>query len=240
MRIDTCRLPRLSADGLLPESGSVDIPSPVEVGLFGPAPLVGVALIGGWVTAGLLTAVALSRHGHDLRSTGALGLVFGPLFIPFARELRKNEEEAKPVLVAPGRTREGPVDVLVNLRCPPAGAASVLPVLQLLGHRLGRVTLVRVLDFESMQDDEERASAELQLSCASLFLGEYEPSLLLLPGHSMHAAREHAAAEGFDALIVVGGSQRVAPRKGSRPSGAGKPEPPVLVVADSPRHERRG
>ena len=239
MMIDTRRLPRLSAGDLLQESGSVDIPSPAEVGPFGPAPLIGIAFFGAWVTAGLLTAVALSRQGHDLRSTGALGLVFGPLFIPFARQLRKDEERAKPVLVAPGRTKHGPVDVLVHLRCPPAGAASVLPVLHLLGDRLGRVTVVRVLDFESMNDDKERASAELELSCAALFLGEYEPSLLLLPGHPLQAPEKHAAAEGFDAVIVVDGSQRAAPRKRRGSSDAGGPEPAVLVVADAPRREPR-
>ena len=238
MIVDDRRLPRLSAGEVIPDAGSIDVPSPAEVGLFGPAPLIGIAFFGAWVIAGLLTAFALSRQGHDLRSTGALGFVFGPLFIPFARELRRDEEQAKPVLVAPGRTREGPVNVLVNLRCPPAGAASVLPVLHLLGHRLGRLTLVRVLDFESMTDDEERASAELELSCASLFLGEYEPSLLLLPGHSLHAPQEHAAAEGFDAVIVVDGSRAV-PRKRTRSSHAINPEPPVLVVADAPRLERR-
>ena len=239
MRVDTRRLPRLSVDDLVPDAGLVDIPSPAEVGLFGPAPLIGIAFVGAWVTAGLITAVALSRQGHDLRSTGALGLVFGPLFIPLARELRKNEEQAKPVLVAPGRTREGPVNVLVNLQCPPAGAASVLPILDMLGHRLGRVTLVRVLDFESMNDDEERASAELELSCASLFIGEYEPSLLLLPGHPLHAPQDHAAAQGFDAVIVVDGSERAVPRKRPGSSRAVNPEPPVLVVADAPRLEPR-
>ena len=237
--IDTRRLPRLSAGDLVSDAGSVDLPSPAEVGLFGPAPLIGIAFFGAWVTAGLLTAVALSRQGHNLRSTGALGVVFGPLFIPFARQLRKDEERAKPVLVAPGRTKQGPVDVLVNLRCPPAGAASVLPVLHLFGHRLGRVTLVRVLDFESMNDDKERASAELELSCASLFLAEYEPSLLLLPGHPLHAPQEHAAAEGFDAVIVVGGSPRAAPRKRPGSADGGDPEPAVLVVADAPGLEPR-
>ncbi len=239
MMIDTRRLPRLSAGDLLPAPGAVDIPSPAEVGLSSPAPLIGIAFFGAWVTAGLLTAVALSRHGHDLRSTGALGFVFGPLFIPFARALRRDEERAEPVLVAPGRTREGPVNVLVNLQCPPAGAASVLPVLHLLGHRLGRVTLVRVLDFESMNDEEERASAALELSCASLFLGEYEPSLVLLPGHPLHAPEKHAVAEGFHAVIVVDDSQRAAPRKRLGSSDAGGPAPAVLVVADAPRLEPR-
>ena len=237
--IDARRLPRLSAGDLVSDAGSVDLPSPAEVGLFGPAPLIGIAFFGAWVTAGLLTAFALSRQGHDLRSTGALGLVFGPLFIPLARELRKNEEQAKPVLVAPGRTREGPVNVLVNLQCPPAGAAAVVPFLHLLGHRLGHVTLVRVLDFESINDDEERASAELELSCASLFLGEYEPGLLLLPGHPLHAPQDHAAAQGFDAVIVVDGSQRAARRKRASSRRMVNPQAPVLVVADAPRLEPR-
>lgn len=209
-----------------------------EVGLLGPAPLIGIAFFVLWVTIGLLTAVVLSRWGHDLRSTGALGLVFGPLFIPLAVHLRRGQSEMEPVLVAPGRAGPG-LDVLVSLQCPPAGAASVLPVLHLLGNRLGRLTLVRVLDFESMRDERERAQAELELSCAALFLAEYEPSLLLLAGHPRRALQDYAAHAGPDAVFVVGGSRRSRSQRRPGRCGAPSPEPPVLVVADVARRERR-
>lgn len=236
---DSRAVPGLSPGNVLPDAGSVEIATPADVGLFGPAPLVGVVFFVLWVTAGLVTAVILSRHGHDLRSNGAVGLVFGPLFIPFAMRLRRDEQAVKPVLVAEGRSRSGPVDVLVGLHGSPAGAASALPVLQLLGHRVGRVALARVLDFESIQDDDQRAAAEAELSCASLFLGEYEPSMLLLPGHPLHAAREHAAAAGFDAVILVGDPGGAGLPKRRRPGNPGDREPLVLVVADAPQCERR-
>lgn len=230
---------RFSAGDVVPEAGSVEIATPADVGLFGPAPMVGVVFFALWVTAGLVTAVIMSRHGHHLRSNGAVGLVFGPLYIPFAMRLRKEERAVKPVFVAEGRSRPGPVDVLIGLQGSPAGAASALPVLQLLGHRVGRVTLARVLDFESIQDDEDRAAAEAELSCASLFLVEYEPSLLLLPGHPLDAPREYAAAAGFDAVVVVGDRGGAGLPKRPRRANPGDREPLVLVVADAPQCERR-
>jgi hypothetical protein len=236
---DSAGVPGLSRVNLLPDAGSVEIATPGDVGMFGPAPLVGVTFFALWVTAGLVTAVIMSRHGHDLRSNGAVGLVFGPLYIPFAMRLRMDERAVKPVLVAEGRSGPGPVDVLIGLQGSPAGAASALSVLHLLGNRVGRVTLARVLDFESIQDDADRAAAEAELSCASLFLGEYEPSLLLLPGHPLHAPREHAAAAGFDAVIVVGDRGGAALPKRRRASSPGDREPLVLVVADAPQCERR-
>jgi hypothetical protein len=224
-------------DRLAAEAGSVEIVTPADVGVFGPAPLVGVVFFALWATTGLVTAVILSRHGHDLRSNGAVGLVFGPLYIPFAMRLRRDEREVEPVLVAKGASRLGPVDVLVGLQGPPAGAASALPVLQLLGHRVGSVTLARVLDFESIQDDDAREAAEAELSCASLFLVEYDPSLLLLPGHPLAAPRDYAAATGFDAVIIVGGGPGLPKRR--RRAKPGDREPLVLVVADAPECERR-
>lgn len=226
-------------DRLAVDAGSAEIVTTPDVGLFGPAPLVGIVFFALWVTTGLVTAVILSRHGHDLRSNGAVGLVFGPLYIPFAMRLRREERGVKPVLVAEGRSSPGPVDVLISLQGSPAGAASALPVLQLLGHRVGRVTLVRVVDFESIQDDDERAAAEAELSCASLFLVEHDPSLLLLPGHPLDAPREYAATAGFDAVIVVGDSGGTGLPKHRHGPTPGDREPLVLVVADAPQHERR-
>ena len=210
-----------------------------DVGLFGPAPLIGVVFFALWAIAGLVTAVILSRHGHDLRSNGAVGLVFGPLYIPFAMRLRRDERAVKPVLVSEGHSGSGPVDVLIGLQGSPAGAASALPVLQILGDRVGRVTLARVLDFEAIQDDDDLAAAEAELSCASLFLVEYDPSLLLLPGHPLEAPREYAATAGFDAVIVVGDPCGAGLPKRRRRANPGDREPLVLVVADAPQCERR-
>lgn len=222
-----------------PEPSAPLLMDGAEVGILGPSPLVGVAFFLVWVTVGLVTALALSRRGHDLRSTGTLGFVFGPLFIPLAVHLRRRQAAVEPVLVAPGRTAGGPVDVLVGLECRPEGAASVLPVLELLKGRLGRVTLARVLDFESMQDEKERERAEVELSCASLFLGDYEPSLVLLAGRPCQALRDHAAAAGFDAVVIAGGSRGARLGRLPAPSDGPRPQPPVLVVPDVQRRERR-
>lgn len=203
----------------------------VELAPWGTTSLLGLAFILAWMATGLVTAFVLSRQGHDGRSTGALGFVFGPLFVPLAMEARKRRDEAEPVVVAPGRRGDGPVDVLVVLDRSPADAPSVLPLLGMLGPQLGRLALARVLDFESMQDERERAEAELELSCGSLFLCEHEPAVVLLAGKPCDAPREYAADNGYHLVVFVGRTRRGLLRgRSRRADGAGSRFSELLVA----------
>ena len=199
----------------------------------------GVGFLLAWVTAGLVTALVVKRRGHDFRSAAALGVVFGPLFIPLAIQAIRNREDEGPILLSSGRDRGGPVDVLVGLVGPAASAPSVIPILGTLDHRLGRLTLACALDFESVVDEQERARAEVELSCAALFLCDYQPSLVLLPGHPRKALAAHAAEAGYDLLIIVGCSgRRLLPRRARAAGPSGHGGIPMLLVADAPRREQ--
>ena len=234
--------PPLPAEGslLAPATDSLPAASSVASGLGEPTPRLGAGFLLAWVTAGLLTAVILKRRGHEFRSAAALGLVFGPLFIPLAREAmrRRREDTAKgSIAVSGGSARRGPVDVLVGLLAPAASVTSIIPILDTLGDRLGRLTLARVLTFESFRDEEDRNRAALELGCAELFLTDYGPSTVFVPGHPRTALVAHATEAGYDLLIIVRRSRR------RRLSGAAPVLPeftspvPTLVVADAPRRE---
>ncbi len=235
--------PPLPAEGstVAPGADSIPAASSVASGLGEPTPMVGAGFLLAWVAAGLLTAVILKRRGHEFRSAAAVGLVFGPLFIPLARQAmrrRRDDTATGPIAVSAGSARTGPVDVLVGLMGPAACVTSVIPILDTLGDRLGRLTLARVLNFESFHDEEDRNRAALELSCAELFLADYGPSTVLVPGHPRTALVAHAADAAYDLLIIVGRSPR---RRLSGPAPV-PPAPsgrvPTLVVADVPRRER--
>ncbi len=133
------------------------------------------------------------------------------------------------MLVQPGEKGQGPVDVLIGLDGPTSSAASVIPILRVLDQRLGRLTLARVLDFESMRDDEARARASLTLSCASLFLCHHQPSIVLVPGHGWRALVAHAVAAKYDVVVIVTGPRR-RPLSGSIQGVEASVDVPVLLV----------
>ena len=61
-----------------------------------------------------------------------------------------------------------------------------------------------------------KLSGSARITSASLFLVEYDPSLLLLPGHPLDAPRDYAAATGFDAVIIVGSGGAGLPKRRRR------------------------
>ncbi len=141
------------------------------------------------------------------------------------------------MLVQPGEQGQGPVDVLVGLDGPTSSAASVIPILRVLDQRLGRLTLARVLDFESMRDDEARARAALTVACASLFLCHHQPSIVLVPGHGRRALVAHAVAAKYDVVLIVTGPRRRL-LSGSIQGVEAPVDVPVLLVADAAARER--
>ncbi len=94
-----------------------------------------------------------------------------------------------------------------------------------------------MLDFQSIRDEEERGRAALMLSCASLFLGHYQPSMVLVPGYGRRALVAHASAAGYDLLVIVTRSRR-APTSVRRRKGDPSADLPVLLMADTAPPER--
>lgn len=193
----------------------------------------GTALVMGWVCSGLLTAYLLRRRGHEFVPAAVLGLVFGPLFIPLAVDaVRHRERAVRPVHLSPGAPGGGPVDVLVGLDGAADSVALARAAVQLLGPRIGRLTLARAVEFESAERNDwfdAKGEAALELELTSVLLPGYVPSTVLLPGDPRKALVAHASAEGYDVIVVVA-SRKWRRICGGHAAGRNRPSIPVLVV----------
>jgi nucleotide-binding universal stress UspA family protein len=175
-----------------------------------------LALAATWVGVGLLLALVMGRHGHDPFAWWLLGTLLGPLALPLAVSAQRRREE-QAWLVRSGRPGPGPVDVLVGLDGSAEATAALAAVLELLGPRLGRLTLVTVVDLDASVEHDRamaRARAELerqgrlvQLRLSTGLHGPDDarrvPALVLVAGHPAEALAR-LAAEGGDDLLVVG------------------------------------
>jgi nucleotide-binding universal stress UspA family protein len=168
-----------------------------------------------WVGVGLLLALVMGRHGHDPFAWWLLGTLLGPLALPLAVSAEHRREKWA-WLVRAGRPGHGPVDVLVGLDGSAEATAALAAALELLGPRLGRLTLVTVLELDaSVEHDraQARARAELErqgrLVQLRLSTGQHGPDdgrrvprLVLLTGHPAEALSRLAAEGGYDLLVV--------------------------------------
>ena len=113
---------------------------------------------------GFVLAIVMGRLGHSAFAWGLLGLLLGPIALLLALVEVRNERPWWTRLVASGDPGGGPVDVLVGIDGSPESAAATTAALELLGSRVGRLTLVAVADLDdSYAGREERARLQDEL-----------------------------------------------------------------------------
>ena len=161
-----------------------------------------------WLLIGLTLSLAMGRRGHDAFAWLILGTLFGPLGAIFAIQARV-QEDIRPELVARrGLSGPGPVDVLAGIDGSPESLAALGAAFDILGLRLGRLTLATVIPFDTGSDRKQSARADLE-HAATLVPGE--PRLEVLHGRPAPALLEWAVEDGYDLLVI-----------GTRGSGASK------------------
>jgi nucleotide-binding universal stress UspA family protein len=204
---------------------------------------------------GLVLAIVMGRLGHSPFAWGLLGLVLGPIALLLALVEVRNERPWWTRLVASGDPGSGPVDVLVGIDGSPESAAATTAALELLGDRVGRLTLVAVTDVDDSvagREERVRLQGELkrQAEAVRVWLRERSgpaqakqtvvPELQLMSGPPARTLDTVAAEDGYG-LLVVGarGAGMSSVLLGSVATRlAARASVPVLVVGDRARTGR--
>jgi len=113
---------------------------------------------------GLVLAGVMGRRGHDPFGWWLLGTVLGPLALPLALSAERKRRSAVVRVLRQGTPGGGPVDVLVGIDGSPEAAAALMAALDLLGPRLGRLTLAAV----TRPDGSVEQRREVARSCGEL------------------------------------------------------------------------
>jgi nucleotide-binding universal stress UspA family protein len=198
---------------------------------------------------GLVLALVMGRLGHSPFAWGLLGLVLGPIALLLALVEVRSERPWWTRLVASGAPGSGPVDVLVGIDGSPESAAATTAALELLGDRVGRLTLVAVTEIDdSTAGHQERArlreELERQAEAVRAWQAEQRrtvkavrpviPELQLRSGPPARTLDTIAAEDGYG-LLVVGarGAGMSSVLLGSVATRlAARASVPVLIIGD--------
>jgi nucleotide-binding universal stress UspA family protein len=212
-------------------------------------------LMATFVCIGFVLAIVMGRLGHSPFAWGLLGLVLGPIALLLALVEVRNERPWWTRLVASGDPGSGPVDVLVGIDGSPESAAATTATLELLGGRVGRLTLVAVAEVDdSVAGHQERArlreELERQAGAVRAWLQERDvpaqakkvtPELKLMSGPAARTLDTMIAAEDGYGLLVVGarGAGMSSVLLGSVATKlAARASVPVLIIGDQVRKLR--
>lgn len=205
---------------------------------------------------GFVLAIVMGRLGRSPFAWGLLGLLLGPIALLLALVEVRNERPWWTRLVASGEPGSGPVDVLVGIDGSPESAAATTAALELLGDRVGRLTLVAVTEVDdSVAGREERARlrGELERQAEAVRAWQQDqrrtvkavrsviPELQLMSGPPARTLDTIAAEDGYG-LLVVGarGAGMSSVLLGSvATSLAARASVPVLVIGDRVRKARK-
>ena len=211
-------------------------------------------LMGTFACIGFVLAIVMGRLGHSPFAWGLLGLALGPIALLLALVEVRNERPWWTRLVASGDPGSGPVDVLIGIDGSPESAAATTAALELLGDRVGRLTLVAVTEVDESvagREERERLRDELERQSEAIQVWQQErgvtaqakrvaPELQLMSGPPARTLDTIAAEDGYG-LLVVGarGAGMSSVLLGSVATIlAARASVPVLIVGDRARTGR--
>ena len=187
------------------------------------------------LTIGITLAVLMGRRGHSAFEWFLIGAILGPIALPLAWG-RISSEPAAPnretvdVIPGPGT---GPIDVLVGIDGSAESESALRTAVELLGPRIGRLTLVGVTGFDygnpQVKADTERALDTLQGMAASASVANL--GITVLSGKPSEALPDYALRDGYQ-LVVVGRRGRGASKAilGSTAAQLASAPFPVLIT----------
>jgi nucleotide-binding universal stress UspA family protein len=156
-----------------------------------------------WLAIGLTASVMMGRRGHDAFGWLVIGTVLGPLAIPIAVRTIREEQPTRRREIRAGSPGTGSIDLLVGLDGSEASERALRRSLELLGDRVGRLTLATVLGHEGpatgWSDEADAVSALERIAAA---LPGHEPGAVVLRGRPADALVSHADEHGAELLVV--------------------------------------
>ncbi len=160
--------------------------------------IVTVALV--WLATGLVLAVVMGRRGHDPFAWLVIGAVFGPVAIPLAVDACLHGEDSRVQILSHMWSRgAGPVDVLAGIDGSRECRAALDAAVELLGVRIGRLTLATVVPYDGGTENED--SARVTLEAAAILL-ERPHRQEILRGRPAPALLRQAMLDGYDLLVI--------------------------------------
>jgi nucleotide-binding universal stress UspA family protein len=159
----------------------------------------------GWALFGVSMALLMGRWGYRPFMWFVLAFVLGPLVLPLAANTNRLDRPRLVARLSTGRDRSGRVDVLAGVDGSTESETAVQSAIDLLGPRVGRLTITTVVDFDtaamSPQSEEQRLARELLRRASDRI--EWKPEAIVLSGRPAEVLRKFAAVNGYE-LIVVG------------------------------------
>ena len=152
-----------------------------------------------WLAIGAALSVLMGRRGHDPYSWFILGMFLGPIALPLAVYTDRGPRR-EPHEVAQPPKGPGPVDVLVGFDGSPEARAAVDAAAELLGSRVGRLTLARVVPAYCGPETEHVAVESLREEARRLL--PLTAGLEVVEGRPATALTELAVAGGYELLTI--------------------------------------
>ncbi len=174
----------------------------------GQANVLEIAILG-WILIATAVLVYMTRRGHDPAKWVVIAFVSGPLspfFALWARHLAGATESTTLQWGSPG---PGPLSVLIGIDGSGPSHRALIGALEVLGDRIGRLTLVEVIPFDSAASaapSRARIEAELTLKTAARIALEttgLQARTVVLAGAPAQALIDYAVRSD-DELIVIG------------------------------------
>lgn len=177
---------------------------------------IALIIVAAWIAIGASVGFYEVRRGH-WRWLWLLGAMAGPFAIPLARSAQGQEPYIQPVILDQSDHEQGKgLHVVVGVDGSDASDHATRTALELLGWRVGAVTLATAIDFETVNvtspgtlgpEDawDDRKEAEDMLSDAADRLASWmghRPTTVLLAGKPSEALQYYAEEHEGDLLVV--------------------------------------
>jgi nucleotide-binding universal stress UspA family protein len=194
-----------------------------------------------WISVGPVLSIAMGRRGYAPATWGTIGMFLGPLALPLALDAaRRRRRNAVTVLTGAPAAGPGPVAVLAGIDGSEEASAALAHAVDLLGDRLGRLTLVYVASVDAATDvallEQDEALARRWMASARRAAASPPAEECVVTGQPATMLAQIAGNGDYDLLVIGPRGHGMSPRlfgSVARELAASSPVP-VLIGGQPP------